>query len=277
MAVEWTVTIEGRNEFGDTCRKEVRIDNSWESLFDGDIGLSIGDSKKIMAALQNAVVNHEAETYALLRRVCPDCHTFRPVKDYTTRRIRTVFGTVEVRSPRWMLCRECHPGMVGAFAPLKEICPDRATPELMELTARLGSMLPYRQAAKVLADFLPTEPTETHATVRKRTIRIGKRLDDQVMQQTWRARSQTDDRCQLEMQLPGDRRKEFVISIDTAHVRSAINIRREISSSSWPDAAAGDGQKGAVAISSPAAPTSRQSAIVLFTLSRKSDIAALGM
>lgn len=60
------------------------------------------------------------------------------------------------------------------------------SPELMELTARLGS---YRQAAKVLADFLPTEPTETHATVRKRTIRIGKRLDDQVMQETWRARS----------------------------------------------------------------------------------------
>lgn len=82
--------------------------------------------------------------------------------------------------------------MVGALAPLKEICPDQATPELMELTARLGSMMPYRQAAKVLAEFLPIEPTETHATVR-----------------------------QLETQLPGDRRKEFVVSIDTAHVRSA--------------------------------------------------------
>ncbi|EHH02147.1 hypothetical protein MEA186_35984 [Mesorhizobium amorphae CCNWGS0123] len=108
--------------------------------------------------------------------------------------------------------------MVGAFAPLKEICPDRATPELMELTARLGSILPYRQAAKVLADFLPTDPTETHATVRKRTIKVGERLDDQVMQETWRARSQMDARWQLEMQLPGDRRKKFVISIDTAHV-----------------------------------------------------------
>lgn len=41
---------------------------------------------------------------------------------------------------------------------------DRATPELMELPARLGSMLPYRQAPKVMPDFLPTEPTETHAT-----------------------------------------------------------------------------------------------------------------
>jgi len=174
-----------------------------------------------MVALQKAVVTQEAETYALFRRVCPDCQIFRPVKDYTTRRIRTVFGMVEVRNPRWMLCRDCHPGMDGAFAPLKEICPDRATPELMELTARLGSMLPFRQAASVLAEFLPTEPTETHATVRKRTIRTGERLDKQIMEEAWRAGLQTDERRQLEMQLPGDRRKEFVISIDTAHVRSA--------------------------------------------------------
>lgn len=221
MAVEWTVTIDGKNEFGDVCRREMRITKSWESLFDGDIGLSIDDGKKVMATLQSAVVAHEAETYSLFRRVCPDCHTFRPVKDYTTRRIRTVFGKVEVRNPRWMLCRDCYPGLDGVLAPLKEICPDRATPELMELTARLGSMMPYRQAAKVLAEFLPIEPTETCATVRKRPIRIGERLDDQTRQETWRVRSQTDDRSQLEMQLPGDRRKEFVVSIDTAHVRSA--------------------------------------------------------
>ena len=111
--------------------------------------------------------------------------------------------------------------MDAAFAPLKEICPDRATPELMELTARLGSLIPYRQAASVLAEFLPIEPTETHATVRKRTIKVGERLDDQIARESWCARRQLDERCQLEMQLPGDRRKEFVISIDTAHVRSA--------------------------------------------------------
>jgi hypothetical protein len=28
MAVEWTITIEGKNELGDICRKEVRIDKS---------------------------------------------------------------------------------------------------------------------------------------------------------------------------------------------------------------------------------------------------------
>jgi hypothetical protein len=190
-------------------------------LFDGDIGLSVEDGKKIMAALQTAVVSQEADTYTLFRRICPDCGVLRPVKDYTTRRIRTVFGAVEVRNPRWTLCRDCHPGFALAFAPLQEICPDRATPELIELTARLGSMMPYRQAASVMTEFLPLEATETHATVRKRTIRTGERLDRQAAEEERSASSQVTDRPQLELELPGDRRREFVISVDTAHVRSA--------------------------------------------------------
>lgn len=75
---------------------------------DGEVGLSVEDGKKIMAALQTAIVSQEAHTYTLFRRICPNCGVLRPVKDYTTRRIRTVFGTVEVRNPRWMLCRNCH-------------------------------------------------------------------------------------------------------------------------------------------------------------------------
>lgn len=48
MAVEWTITIEGRNEFGDVCRRAIRIDTSRERLFDGDLGLSIEDGKTIV-------------------------------------------------------------------------------------------------------------------------------------------------------------------------------------------------------------------------------------
>jgi hypothetical protein len=220
-AVEWKIAIEGTDAFGEVRRHEIRVEKSWDRLFDGEIGLSVDDGKKVMAALQTAVVNQEADTYTLFRRMCPDCGVLRPVKDYTTRRIRTVFGTVEVRNPRWMLCRNCHPAFAVAFASLQEICPDRATAELTELTARLGSMMPYRQAATVMAEFLPIEPTETHATVRKRTIRTGERLDRQTAEEERRAASQMSDRRQLELELPRDRRREFVISIDTAHVRSA--------------------------------------------------------
>lgn len=160
MAVEWRLRSRAGTEFDGTCRKEVRIDKSWESLFDGDICLSMRDTKKIMAALQNAVVNHEAETYALLRRFCPDCHTLRPVTDYTTRRIQAVCGTIEVRNPRWMLCRECHPGQssdTGADG--------------TDGAARKHAALPA--GAKGAGGFLSTEPTETHAIVRSDIAALG--------------------------------------------------------------------------------------------------------
>lgn len=38
MAVEWTITIEEKNEFGDVCLKAVHIDKSWERLFDSGVG-----------------------------------------------------------------------------------------------------------------------------------------------------------------------------------------------------------------------------------------------
>lgn len=53
MAVEWTITIEGKNEFGDVFRREMRITKSWESLFDGDIGPSITEGKKICLDYQS--------------------------------------------------------------------------------------------------------------------------------------------------------------------------------------------------------------------------------
>lgn len=246
MAVEWTITIEGRNEFGDVCRKAVRIDKSWERLFDGDLGLSIEDSKTIMAALQSAVVNHEAETYSLFRRVCPGCHRLRPVKDYTTRRIRTVFGIVEVRNPRWMLCRDCYPGMVDAFAPLREICPDRAKSELMELTARLGSMMPYRQAARVLAEFLPVEPTapcasEPSGLANGSTIRLLRKNCTQ-------GRKRTND-ASLKCSFPAIDAKSSSSASILRMFAAPIPIPRATSSSLWPDAAAAGGAKAAVAIS----------------------------
>lgn len=231
MAMEWTITIEGKNEFGDVYRKELRIEKSWGRLSDGDIGLSIDDGKKIMAALQSAVVNHETETYSLLRRVCPNYRTFRRVKNYTTRRIRTVFGIEEVRNSRWMLCRDCHPGVIVAFAPLNEIRPDRATPEMMELTARLGSIIPYRQAARLLAEFLPLELTETHATVRKRTIRIGERLDDQIAEEEWRAKPQRmNDTCWKCSFLAIDAKSSSSVSIPLTFA-APIAIQRAVSNS----------------------------------------------
>jgi hypothetical protein len=104
-AIEWRVTIKGRDELGELQRAQLRIEKGFKRLTSGEIGLSIDDGKRIMTLLQELVVKQELATYALARRVCPECERLRPVKDYTVRKIRTVFGSVEVKNPRWMLCQ----------------------------------------------------------------------------------------------------------------------------------------------------------------------------
>lgn len=252
----------------------MRITKSWENLFDGDIGLCVDDGKKITAKLQSAVVAHEAETYSLFRRVCPDCHTFRPVKDHTSRRIRTVFGMVKVHNPRWMLCRDRYPGMDGAFAPLTEICPDRATPELMELTARLGSMMPYRQAAKVLGEpcrlnrpnpMPPCASGRSGSASGSTTRSCGKHGGRGLKRMTV-----ASSRCSF----PGTGAKSSSSASIPLMFAAPSATRRETSNPLWPDAAAGEpGGR----TSSPAAPVSMQSAIARFLPLGKSDIAALAM
>jgi hypothetical protein len=132
----------------------------------GEIGFSVEDGKAIMAHLQRVVVTQQCEAYVLTSRFCMDCENFRRIKDYGKRKIRKVFGCVEIRSPRIINCQRCLPYFCDAWSVLRDIYPDQATPELMERSARLGNRLPYRKAAEVMAEFPPIKPTESFVTLR---------------------------------------------------------------------------------------------------------------
>jgi hypothetical protein len=88
------------------------------------------DGKTIMAHLQQVVVNQQCEAYVLTSRFCMDCERFRRIKDYGKRKIRTVFGRVEVRNPRIMNCQRGLPHFCEAWTVLRDICPDQWTPEI---------------------------------------------------------------------------------------------------------------------------------------------------
>ena len=219
--MRWTITIEGTDEFGAAHRSEIALEKDLNSLTAGAVGFSIEDGKTIMAHLQQIVVKQQCETYVLARRFCMDCERFRRIKDYSKRKIRTVFGCVEVRNPRILNCQRCVPYFCDASAVLRDLCPDQATPELMELSARMGSLMPYRKAADVIAEFLPIKPTESFATVRHRTLTLGKRLDEKARDRAWFDPPHADELEQIELDLPNDPEREFVVSIDTAHLRGA--------------------------------------------------------
>ncbi len=119
----------------------------------GDIaslGLTLPEAKQILARVQQAVVAVQARDHASLRPECSSCGARCHVKDWQSRQVATLFGTVAVRLPRFR-CLGCSRGETGVSWPSH--C--RSTPELDQLQAHLSALMTYRVAAGVLAHLLP--------------------------------------------------------------------------------------------------------------------------
>jgi hypothetical protein len=88
---------------------------------------------------------------------CCRCGSVLAHKDNRSIVTRTVFGKVEVPSPRLWAC-SCA-GKQGeprrSVSPLCKAVPQRVTPELEYLQAKWAAHLPYRQATELLREVLP--------------------------------------------------------------------------------------------------------------------------
>lgn len=113
--------------------------------------------KQVMSEIQKIVVERECDLWTEQSRVCNSCMARLPIKDYRHRVFLTIYGPVKVRPPRLKDCQRCNPWSHFTYSPLAYLSPDRATPELMEISAKLGALLPYRQASDVLNTFLPAQ------------------------------------------------------------------------------------------------------------------------
>lgn len=153
--MHWRITVEAMDPIGDGYSKEFLVEKSLDDLTEGRLGCSIEDGKTIMAQIQKAVVERELDLWVRFRRACQTCGGRLPIKVYQKRKILTVFGAVPVTFPRLLVCQKCSPWSSSTLSPAAEICADRATPELLEISASLGARMSYREASDILSTFLP--------------------------------------------------------------------------------------------------------------------------
>jgi hypothetical protein len=171
------------------------------------IGLTLEEGKHLLAALQVHLVQAQAEDHCRHRRRGQRCGAQRPLKDQRYRRLVSLFGTVEVRAPRFAPCR-CAVTCRRTLNPVAEIMPDRCTPEYERTVPKMGSLLPYRRARTLLAAFLPLGKPQAVETTRQRTLRVGTRLEQEAVA------GAGSKSAALAM-------KSIALSIDGGHVRAA--------------------------------------------------------
>jgi hypothetical protein len=204
--MKWRVMVELVGGDGSVCTHEIGSGGSNTGEYSAAVvGLTLADGKRILAALQHNLVRAQAEEYCRQRRVCSLCRSQRRLKDVRARRLSSLFGTVEVRAPRFLPCR-CAVTRQHILNPVAEIMPDRCTPEYECIIAKMGSLLPYRRARTLLSDFLPLSDVPAVETSRRRTMRVGARLEQLAVASQPPA--------------PATEAKTIALSIDGGHVRS---------------------------------------------------------
>jgi hypothetical protein len=205
--MKWRVVTEVTRADGAVLAYEIGGGAAVDEYSPGTVGLTLAEGKLVLAGLQHHLVQAQTEDHCCRRRRCQRCGALRPIKDKRSRRLLSLFGTVNVSAPRFEPCR-CAVTRRQTLSPVSEIMPDRCTPEYERVVAEMGASLPYRRARTLLSEFLPLDDIPSVETARQRTIRVGARLEKEAV-----ASAKVAEPTSVETE-------SIALSIDGGHVRS---------------------------------------------------------
>ena len=145
-----------------------------------DLGLSIAEGKALMAAIQQRVVDLQAASWAERHRCCPACGARRHSKGSYPVIFMTLYGDVQLSSPRLHRCPCQNADGPATVSPLHALLPDHVAPERLYIEARWSSLVPYTAAAGLLADVLPITSGANATTLREHTLRVAERAEAEL-------------------------------------------------------------------------------------------------
>lgn len=149
-----------------------------EILSDETLGLTLAESKTLLAGVQEVLTAQQAASYSAAHAACPGCAAPRRSKGQHQIVIRSLFGTLRLTSPRFATCA-CQPAEgPRSSSPLAERLPERTTPERRYLEAKWAALLPFGVTVNVLEEVLPLQASR--ATIHRHTQQVAERLEREL-------------------------------------------------------------------------------------------------
>ncbi len=216
--MQWTVRLEARTSAGEVKTTElVTFSRPVVVSTLAEIGLVLSETKALLAKLQASMLCGQVAAYAAHHGVCAACGVLQPLKDRRTRRLQTLFGTVEVEAPRFKVCRCRQPvPMTGVtVSPVCALLTARCTPELERVQAELGARTSFRDGVRILEALLPVSPAN-HESLRSRTHAVALQLeaaDRQTAAEVMAVRDEPDKAAAADASRP-------VVMLDGAYIRA---------------------------------------------------------
>ncbi len=157
------------------------------------LGLQLAEAKQLLQKVQAVLIDEQVRTSLVQQVACPSCARPRAHKDAHPIVVRTLFGTLHLRSPRWHQC-PCQPQTTRTFSPLAAALPERTTPELLYLESKFAGLVSYGLSARLLTETLPIGRPLYASAVRLHAQATGERLESELGPE----QSMFADGCQLD-------------------------------------------------------------------------------
>ena len=109
------------------------------SLRPENLGLTLSEAKELLQEVQKAMVTHQTTRYLTQQISCPECGGIRTHKGKHQIVLRTLFGKLQLDSPRLYHCGCCSKEEHRSFSPLAELLPERTAPELAYLESKFAA------------------------------------------------------------------------------------------------------------------------------------------
>ena len=101
-----------------------------------DLGLSIAEAKRLLEAVQTRLVTAQVADWSQRYRRCDACGQSRRIKGSNAVVFRTLYGDINLRSPRLHRCPCQISDGPATTSPLRDLIPDHVAPERLYLEAR---------------------------------------------------------------------------------------------------------------------------------------------
>jgi hypothetical protein len=143
------------------------------------LGLSLNESKALLAGVQDFVVAQQVHDDLERRRVCPHCQRRYTSKDSGRTPVSTVFGRVEVPNPRWNRCA-CQAEGPKTFRPMRSWLNGQTSPEMLYLETKWASLIPFARVADLLKEVLPVADSVNQESVRTHLYGTAERIEQEL-------------------------------------------------------------------------------------------------
>lgn len=145
-----------------------------------EVGLTLAEAKTLLLGVQQALVEQQISDYLGKHRNCPDCGKALLSKGDHPVVFRTLFGNLELKSPRLFHSSACQPHETRSFSPLTELLDAHTAPERLYLETKWASQISFDMAAKLLADVLPLDAQINAASIRNHLHLVAQRAEAEL-------------------------------------------------------------------------------------------------